>query len=96
MLCLQVIGFFSARLEQAGSDLSVEQVQEVIRKGAVALPRDRLKVSISRQPCVFHLFFSALGGMETTEKLRNRLILRINNCTFNKSLSLLLQDYFTD
>uniref|UniRef100_A0A8C9V9K9 Dymeclin n=1 Tax=Scleropages formosus TaxID=113540 RepID=A0A8C9V9K9_SCLFO len=41
-----VIGFFSSRLEQAGSDLSVERVQEVIKKGAVALPKDRLKVSI--------------------------------------------------
>lgn len=39
-----VIGFFSQRLEQAGSDLSVERVQEVIKKGAVALPKDRLKV----------------------------------------------------
>ncbi|XP_048875689.1 dymeclin isoform X2 [Brienomyrus brachyistius] len=39
-----VIGFFSARLEQAGSDLSVERVQEVIKKGAVVLPKDRLKV----------------------------------------------------
>ncbi|MBN3300309.1 dymeclin [Amia ocellicauda] len=38
-----VIGFFSGRLEQAGSDLSVERVQEVIKQGAVALPKDRLK-----------------------------------------------------
>ncbi|XP_036445023.1 dymeclin [Colossoma macropomum] len=38
-----VIGFFSQRLEQAGTDLSVERVQEVIKKGAVALPKDRLK-----------------------------------------------------
>ncbi|CAL8384931.1 unnamed protein product, partial [Gadus morhua 'NCC'] len=38
-----VIGFFSTRLEQAGSDLSVERVQEVIMKGAQALPKDRLK-----------------------------------------------------
>ncbi|XP_034458238.1 dymeclin isoform X1 [Hippoglossus hippoglossus] len=38
-----VIGFFSQRLEQAGSDLSVERVQEVIMKGAQALPSDRLK-----------------------------------------------------
>ncbi|XP_026210885.1 dymeclin [Anabas testudineus] len=38
-----VIGFFSQRLEQAGSDLSVERVQEVIMKGAQALPKDRLK-----------------------------------------------------
>ncbi|KAM6986343.1 dymeclin [Aplochiton taeniatus] len=38
-----VIGFFSHRLEQAGSDLSVERVQEVIIKGAQALPTDRLK-----------------------------------------------------
>lgn len=42
---LQVIGFFSQRLEQAGSDLSVERVQEVIMKGAQALPTDRLKVT---------------------------------------------------
>ncbi len=41
----QVIGFFSQRLEQAGSDLSVERVQEVIKKGAAALPKERLKVS---------------------------------------------------
>ncbi|CAL8279136.1 unnamed protein product [Merluccius merluccius] len=38
-----VIGFFSQRLELAGSDLSVERVQEVIMKGAQALPQDRLK-----------------------------------------------------
>ncbi|KAK9532491.1 hypothetical protein VZT92_009872 [Zoarces viviparus] len=38
-----VIGFFSQRLEQAGSDLSVERVQEVIMKGAQALPTDRLR-----------------------------------------------------
>ncbi|XP_060923740.1 dymeclin isoform X2 [Limanda limanda] len=38
-----VIGFFSQRLELAGSDLSVERVQEVIMKGAQALPSDRLK-----------------------------------------------------
>ncbi|XP_034048149.1 dymeclin isoform X2 [Thalassophryne amazonica] len=38
-----VISFFSQRLEQAGSDLSVERVQEVIMKGAQALPKDRLK-----------------------------------------------------
>ncbi|KAM9841079.1 dymeclin [Aulostomus maculatus] len=38
-----VIGFFTHRLEQAGSDLSVERVQEVIMKGAQALPTDRLK-----------------------------------------------------
>ncbi|XP_028829399.1 dymeclin isoform X1 [Denticeps clupeoides] len=38
-----VIGFFNHRLEQAGADLSVERVLEVIRKGAVALPKDRLK-----------------------------------------------------
>ena len=44
-ICPQVIGFFSQRLEQAGADLSVERVQEVIKKGAVALPNDRLKVT---------------------------------------------------
>lgn len=44
-LPVKVIGFFSQRLEQAGSDLSVERVQEVIMKGAQALPTDRLKVT---------------------------------------------------
>ncbi|XP_068107482.1 dymeclin isoform X3 [Hyperolius riggenbachi] len=38
-----VIGFFSTRLEQAGTDLSVERVLEVIKQGAVALPKDRLR-----------------------------------------------------
>ncbi|XP_056399813.1 dymeclin isoform X2 [Hyla sarda] len=38
-----VIGFFSSRLEQAGSDLSVERVLEVIKQGAVSLPKDRLR-----------------------------------------------------
>ncbi|CAL8317607.1 unnamed protein product [Lota lota] len=42
-----VIGFFSQRLEKAGSDLSVERVQEVIMKGAQALPKDRLKPSLA-------------------------------------------------
>ncbi|XP_051960251.1 dymeclin-like isoform X3 [Xyrauchen texanus] len=51
-----VIGFFSQRLEQAGSDLSVERVQEVIMKGAVALPKDRLKYNFTtgtRLGCAF-------------------------------------------
>ncbi|KAE8636754.1 hypothetical protein XENTR_v10003121 [Xenopus tropicalis] len=38
-----VISFFSLRLEQAGADLSVERVLEVIKQGAVALPKDRLR-----------------------------------------------------
>lgn len=38
-----VIGFFTSKLEQAGADLSVERVLEVIKQGAVALPKDRLK-----------------------------------------------------
>ncbi|XP_030048788.1 dymeclin [Microcaecilia unicolor] len=38
-----VISFFSSRLEQAGADLSVERVLEVIKQGAVALPKDRLR-----------------------------------------------------
>lgn len=38
-----VISFFSSRLEQAGADLSVERVLEIIKQGAVALPKDRLK-----------------------------------------------------
>jgi len=42
---LQVISFFSSRLEQAGAELSVERVLEIIKQGAVALPKDRLRVS---------------------------------------------------
>ncbi|XP_064409749.1 dymeclin isoform X1 [Latimeria chalumnae] len=38
-----VISFFSSRLEQAGAELSVERVLEVIKQGAVTLPKDRLK-----------------------------------------------------
>ncbi|XP_069779964.1 dymeclin isoform X1 [Narcine bancroftii] len=38
-----VISFFSLRLEQAGADLSVERVLEVIKQGAVALPKDKLR-----------------------------------------------------
>lgn len=41
----QVISFFSSRLEQAGAELSVERVLEIIKQGAVALPKDRLRVS---------------------------------------------------
>ncbi|XP_054665275.1 dymeclin isoform X2 [Grus americana] len=39
-----VISFFSSRLEQAGAELSVERVLEIIKQGAVALPKDRLRV----------------------------------------------------
>ncbi|OCT98869.1 hypothetical protein XELAEV_18011104mg, partial [Xenopus laevis] len=38
-----VISFFSLCLEQAGADLSVERVLEVIKQGAEALPKDRLR-----------------------------------------------------
>ncbi|KAG6931385.1 dymeclin [Chelydra serpentina] len=38
-----VISFFSSRLEQAGAQLSVERVLEIIKQGAVALPKDRLR-----------------------------------------------------
>ncbi|KAJ7420204.1 dymeclin [Willisornis vidua] len=42
-----VISFFSSRLEQAGAELSVERVLEIIKQGAVALPKDRLRCSTS-------------------------------------------------
>lgn len=58
----QVIGFFSQRLEQAGSDLSVERVQEVIMKGAQALPKDRLKVGNT------HAGWIELENMEEEKK----------------------------
>ncbi|XP_042304043.1 dymeclin isoform X2 [Sceloporus undulatus] len=38
-----VISFFSSRIEQAGAELSVERVLEIIKQGAVALPKDRLR-----------------------------------------------------
>ncbi|XP_062932571.1 dymeclin isoform X3 [Cynocephalus volans] len=38
-----VITFFSSRLLQAGAELSVERVLEIIKQGLVALPKDRLK-----------------------------------------------------
>ncbi|XP_055088579.1 dymeclin isoform X8 [Symphalangus syndactylus] len=38
-----VITFFSSRLLQAGAELSVERVLEIIKQGIVALPKDRLK-----------------------------------------------------
>ncbi|XP_054042979.1 dymeclin isoform X2 [Rissa tridactyla] len=40
-----VISFFSSRLEQAGAELSVERVLEIIKQGAVALPKDRLRIN---------------------------------------------------
>ncbi|KAH0514357.1 Dymeclin [Microtus ochrogaster] len=39
----KVISFFSSRLLQAGAELSVERVLEIIKQGVVALPKDRLK-----------------------------------------------------
>lgn len=39
-----MITFFSSRLLQAGAELSVERVLEIIKQGVIALPKDRLKV----------------------------------------------------
>nr|XP_038025587.1 dymeclin-like isoform X2 [Anas platyrhynchos] len=39
----EVISFFSSRLKQAEAELSVERVLEIIKQGAVALPKDRLR-----------------------------------------------------
>ncbi|XP_011524340.1 dymeclin isoform X3 [Homo sapiens] len=51
-----VISFFSSRLLQAGAELSVERVLEIIKQGVVALPKDRLKIlcsnAVSRWPIV--------------------------------------------
>ncbi|XP_063151907.1 dymeclin isoform X1 [Candoia aspera] len=38
-----VISFFSSRIEHPGAELSVERVLEIIKQGAVALPKDRLR-----------------------------------------------------
>uniref|UniRef100_A0A8I5YLX0 Dymeclin n=1 Tax=Pongo abelii TaxID=9601 RepID=A0A8I5YLX0_PONAB len=46
-----VITFFSSRLLQAGAELSVERVLEIIKQGVVALPKDRLK-RCGKQPCI--------------------------------------------
>uniref|UniRef100_A0A8C9Y1M9 Dymeclin n=1 Tax=Sander lucioperca TaxID=283035 RepID=A0A8C9Y1M9_SANLU len=64
-----VIGFFSQRLEQAGSDLSVERVQEVIMKGAQALPTDRLKVNLSLKHTHTHTHRYIVGGQREWVKL---------------------------
>lgn len=45
----QVITFFSSRLLQAGAELSVERVLEIIKQGVVALPKDRLKVGLANE-----------------------------------------------
>ncbi|XP_038646426.1 dymeclin isoform X2 [Scyliorhinus canicula] len=54
-----VISFFSLRLEQAGTDLSVERVLEVIKQGAVALPKDKLKMlhDLLRFSSIFCFYF---------------------------------------
>ncbi|XP_043403005.1 dymeclin isoform X2 [Chelonia mydas] len=49
-----VISFFSSRLEQAGAQLSVERVLEIIKQGAVALPKDRLRFPSSS---LFHFLW---------------------------------------
>ncbi|XP_023399565.1 dymeclin isoform X3 [Loxodonta africana] len=49
-----VITFFSSRLLQAGAELSVERVLEIIKQGVVALPKDRLKFTFrfeKESPC---------------------------------------------
>uniref|UniRef100_A0A098M0J8 Dymeclin n=1 Tax=Hypsiglena sp. JMG-2014 TaxID=1550645 RepID=A0A098M0J8_9SAUR len=38
-----VISFFSSRIEHPGAALSVERVLEIIKQGALALPKDRLR-----------------------------------------------------
>ncbi|XP_034257660.1 dymeclin isoform X2 [Pantherophis guttatus] len=38
-----VISFFSSRIDHPGAALSVERVLEIIKQGAVALPKDRLR-----------------------------------------------------
>ena len=51
---LQVLAFFSARLEQHPEQtLSVQVVLDVIKQGALQWPRDRLKVSKLREEEMF-------------------------------------------
>ncbi|XP_044287041.1 dymeclin isoform X2 [Varanus komodoensis] len=54
-----VISFFSSRIEQAGAELSVERVLEIIKQGAVALPKDRLRQKIDSKLCT---------GQQTNER----------------------------
>lgn len=65
VLSFQVISFFSSRLLQAGAELSVERVLEIIKQGVVALPKDRLKVSCLQSSlltlAVEHLMHIAAG-----------------------------------
>ncbi|XP_045645995.1 dymeclin isoform X2 [Ursus americanus] len=62
-----VITFFSSRLLQAGAELSVERVLEIIKQGAVALPKDRLKPGSCRlhEDCSRHDWFMDLSLLET-------------------------------
>lgn len=60
-LPLQVLSFFSARLENADKNVSVPEVQEIIRQGALQFKRDRLKVSFincDSSNCILYSIFS--------------------------------------
>lgn len=44
ILIFQVLNFFTARVESLDKSVSVQEVVEVIKQGAVQFRRDRLKV----------------------------------------------------
>ena len=48
-LILQVLAYFSGKLEQNGGHLSPAEVLEVIKQGSVQFRRDRLKVKNCHQ-----------------------------------------------
>ncbi|XP_036177986.1 dymeclin isoform X5 [Myotis myotis] len=59
-----VITFFSSRLLQAGAELSVERVLEIIKQGIVALPKDRLKLPGFCDRSEEHCLFREVSGIE--------------------------------
>lgn len=60
-----MITFFSSRLLQAGAELSVERVLEIIKQGVVALPKDRLKVRLGEETycCITCCKYWCLSGL---------------------------------
>ena len=44
-ICLQVLSYFTAKLETCDKNISVPQVLEIVTQGAMQFRKDRLKVS---------------------------------------------------
>ncbi|KAJ8789640.1 hypothetical protein J1605_004877 [Eschrichtius robustus] len=79
-----VITFFSSRLLQAGAELSVERVLEIIKQGVVALPKDRLKDIRSGKNVVT----DGLAGLQTSMRRSAGRLLEATVKTFAEAHSL--------